>query len=134
MGIRNGLVDGWRGFDADRRRRTILAAAAFLISAGLFVTIYGSVVGALAFALRFAAIGLVVYLVVALILRISDGPSAFDGAGKEFHGPSARAAILIVLAVVLAIAVNWVGNGWLLDQVFGTVPSASPVVQVPGLQ
>ena len=56
MGIWNGLVDGWRGFDADRRRRTALAALAFLIATALFVSIYGSFLGALAVALRFAAI------------------------------------------------------------------------------
>jgi hypothetical protein len=37
-----------------------------------------------------------------------------------------RAAIVLLLAVIAAIAVNWVGDGWLLNQIASEMPSAAP--------
>jgi hypothetical protein len=37
---------------------------------------------------------------------------AFDGAGKPFKGPSARAGILILLGVIIASFVTWNLASW----------------------
>jgi hypothetical protein len=112
---------------------------AVIIGAGLFVVVLAALAVAseparalLEIAVRFGSIALVVYLAFDLVLRVSHGPSAFDGAGEEFHGPSARAAVILIVAVVAAIALNWVGAGWALTQVYGSGSPLPSGLDIPG--
>ncbi len=47
---------------------------------------------------------------------------AFDGAGREFHGPSMLAGIVILLASLVAIAMLWIAASWAMNN------SAAPAV------
>jgi hypothetical protein len=119
------IARGWwrRQRASHGRDMTVTAGIVVVVSAGLAVVsdVARSIAG---LALRYGSIAAVVYLAFDLVLRFSRGPSAFDGAGEEFHGPSARAAVILIVAVVAAIALNWVGGGWALNQAYG---SGSPL-------
>ncbi len=53
---------------------------------------------------------------------------AFDGAGPEFHGPTARAAIFLLVAVIVGVALLWLGTSWALNNWSGVDPSSIPSI------
>lgn len=111
----------WRHLLASHGRAAAVTVGFVVVALGVLAAVSEVARTALGIALRYGSLALVVYLAFDLVLHFSRGPSAFDGAGEEFHGPSARAAVILICAVVVAIALNWVGP-WPLDAVY---PSAS---------
>jgi hypothetical protein len=59
---------------------------------------------------------------------------AFDGAGPEFHGPTARAAIFLLVAVIVGVVFLWLGLSWALNTWAGADPSSIPSIGVNGPQ
>jgi hypothetical protein len=114
----------WRRLLASHGRGTMVIAVLMVVAVAALAVVSAVARAILEMAVRYGSIALVVYLAFDLVLHFSHGPSAFDGAGEPFQGPSARAAILLVVAVVGAIALNWVGP-WPLDA-FYPAASAAP--------
>lgn len=122
----NSARDGWRQLLASHGRSTAVSIGLILVLLALLAVVSEAARSILGVAFRFGSIGLVVLLAFDLVLQFSRGPSAFDGAGEEFRGPSARAAVLLIVAVVAAIAFNWVGGDWARELVFGPGSSLAP--------
>jgi hypothetical protein len=120
----NDLRTRWGQRLMSHGRSVIIGAALLVVVLAALAVVSEPARALLEFVIRYGSIGLVVYLAFDLVLRFSHAPSAFDGAGEEFHGPSARAAVILIVAVVAAIALNWVGAGWALNQAYG---SGSPL-------
>ena len=53
-------------------------------------------------------------------------PNAFDGAGKEFQGPSLKAGVIILVAALVVLAAIWLAGSWAFRQVTG------PGADIPG--
>ncbi len=83
------------------------------------MVVWGATASLATLVVRAVTMGLVAYILFTLLARFSHAPSAFDGAGEEFHGPGWVGPIIIVVAVIGAIVVNWLANGWLLDVLVG---------------
>jgi hypothetical protein len=56
---------------------------------------------------------------------------AFDGAGKPFRGPSFRAGILILLAVIVAAFVIWNLASWGMELLNANPPGRVNMPNVP---
>ena len=41
--------------------------------------------------------------------------NAFDGAGDPYRGPTFRAVLLLGAAILLAVAVSWLGVSWAMN-------------------
>ena len=83
------------------------------------VVVSGATASLATLVVRAVTMGLVAYILFTLVARFSHAPSAFDGAGEEYHGPGWIGPILVVVAVIAAFVINWLANGWLFDVLMG---------------
>ncbi len=132
MRVWNGFGDWWRRLPVARRRTAALIGALVLTGIAALGVVSESARGVLGIVVRYGSLALVVYLAFNLVLRSSRGPSAFDGAGEEFHGPSARAAIILMVAIIAAVAFNWVGASWASNQIYGSESPMPSGLVIPG--
>ncbi len=132
MLVWNEVRTRWGQLLGSHGRTVIIGGGLLVVVLAALAVVSAPMRALLEIVIRYGSIGLVVYLAFDLVLRFSHGPSAFDGAGEEFHGPSARAAIILIVAVVAAVAFNWVGASWALNQVYGSGDPLPSGLAIPG--
>jgi len=108
------LSIGWQ-----RVRRVATPILLMIAAIVAVVVVWGATASLATLVVRALTMGLVAYILFTLVARFSHAPSAFDGAGEEYQGPGWIGPIVVVVAVIGAIVVNWLANGWLFDMLMG---------------